>query len=96
MYMRTFLIMFRNILKKDYPDIEIEFYLSRRSKFVHMRLQVQLNKIADSEKFIKKIEDFWLNKNQDDKFHFVNPYLIASTKWKFDYIIFEKNFHLSK
>ena len=54
MYMRTFLIMLKNVLKKDYPDIEIEFYLSRRSKFVHMGLDVQLNKIADSEKFIKK------------------------------------------
>ena len=59
MYMRTFLIMLKNVLKKDYPDIEIEFYLSRRSKFVHMGLDVQLNKIADSEKFIKKKNEYY-------------------------------------
>ena len=92
MYMRTFLFMLKNVLKKDYPDIEIEFYLSRRSEFVHMGLDVQLNKITDSEKFIKKNEEFWLNKKQDDKFHFANPYLIASTKWNFDYIIFKKSY----
>ena len=84
MCMRTFLIMLKNVLKKDYPDIKIEFYISRRSKCVHMGLDVHLNKIECCEQLIEDIEKFCLVKKQDDKFKFVNPYLIASTKWKFD------------
>ena len=32
-------------------------------------------------------------KKQDDRFTIVKPRLINLTKWKFDYIIFEKNFY---
>ena len=31
-------------------------------------------------------------KKTDDKFYYCEPYLIASTKWKFDYIIFKRNY----
>ena len=92
MYIKTFLVMLQNRLKKDRPDLIIEFYLSRRSKFVHMGLDIQLNKIARSEDILRDIENFWLQKKTDDKFKYVSPYLINSTNWKFDYIIFEKNY----
>ena len=85
MFMKTFLIILKNCLKKDYPDVEAELYLSRRSKFVHMGLDVPINK-----EFVRDTENLWLQKKQDDKFKYVNPYLINSTKWKYDYIIFEK------
>ena len=58
-----------------------------------MGLDVALNKIKNNEKLIEDIERYWLSKKQDDKFKFVNSYLIASSKWKFDYIIFEKDFN---
>ena len=92
MFMKTFLIILKNCLKKDYPDVKVEFYVSRRSKFVHMGLDIPINKIARSDELVKDIEKIWLEKSQDNKFKYVNPYLINSTKWKFDYIIFEKNF----
>ena len=57
-----------------------------------MGLDIPINKIARGEEFINDIEKIWLGKKQDNKFKPVNPYLINSTKWKFDYIIFEKNF----
>ena len=90
--MKTFLIMLHNSLKKDHPEINVEMYVSRRSKFVHMGLDMALNKIANHEKFISGIEDFWNKKKSDDKFKFVNPYLINCTKWKLDFIIFEKKY----
>ena len=92
MFMKTFLIILKNCLKKDYPNVEAEFYLSRRSKFVHMGLDMPINKITHYEEFIRNIENLWLQKKQDDKFKYVNPYLINLTKWKYDYIIFEKKF----
>ena len=56
MLMKTFLIILKNCLKRDYPDVNAEFYVSRRSKFVHMGLDIPINKIAHGEKFIKDIE----------------------------------------
>ena len=88
MYAKTFLIMLNNVLKKDYPNLEVEFYLSRRSKFVHMGLDMFLRKIQNYEQLINDIDKLWNNKKQDDKFIFCEPYLIHSTKWKFDYVIF--------
>ena len=76
MFMKTFLIMLSNVLKKDYPNVEVEFYLLRRSKFAHMGLDVPLTKMQNYEQFIKDIEKYWENKKQDDKFIFCEPYLI--------------------
>ena len=92
MFMKTFLIMLSNVLKKDYPNVEVEFYLSRRSKFAHMGLDVPLTKIENYEQLISDIEKYWENKKQDEKFVFCEPYLIHSAKWKFDYVIFKKKF----
>ena len=58
MFMKTFLIMLQNSLQKDHPDAVVETYVSRRSKFVHMGIDVPLNKISNHEKFIEQIEDF--------------------------------------
>ena len=92
MFMKTFLITLQNSLKKDHPDMVVELYVSRRSKFAHMEIDVPLNKILNHKKFIEHIENFWNQKKTDNKFRFVNPYLINCTKFKFDYIIFEKNY----
>ena len=58
--MKTFIIMLKKVLKKDYPDIELVFYVSRRSKFVHMGLDVQLTKISNSREIINAIEKFYI------------------------------------
>ena len=51
MLMKTFLIILDNVLKKDYPEIDLGFYVSRRSKFVHMGSNVPLSKIKNIQKF---------------------------------------------
>ena len=84
--------MLRNSLKKDHPEVDVEMYVLRRSKSVHMGLDVPLNKINNYEKFVEDIEQFWNNKKTDDKFKFVHPYLINCTKFKYDYIVFEKKY----
>ena len=67
MLMKTFLIILKNCLKKDYPDLEVKFYLSWRSKFVHMGLDVPINKTTNSEEVLKDIEELWFQKKQDNK-----------------------------
>ena len=57
--MKTFLVCLSNVLKKDYPDIKLEFYVSRRSKVVHMGSDVPLNNIRSYEKILREIEGLW-------------------------------------
>ena len=56
MFMKTFTIMLKNSLKKYHPGVDVEMYVSRRSKFVHMGLEFPLNKIDNSEKFVRDID----------------------------------------
>ena len=55
MYMKTFLIILKQCLKKDHPELDVEMYLSRRSKFVHMGIDMPMNKIQNHEQFINKL-----------------------------------------
>ena len=83
MYMKAFLVALEEVVKKDYPDIEFHFYLSRRSKFAHMGLNIPLISIDNHLKLVKFIQDYWEQNKDDD--------VLAATKFKFDYIIFQKN-----
>ena len=91
MYMKAFLVALSEVVKKDYPNIDFEFYLSRRSKFAHMGVTVPLISIPNHLKIIKFIQDYWEQNKEDDMFSFCPPRLIAATKYKFDYIIFQEN-----
>ena len=86
--MKAFLAALEQAVKKDYPDIE---KTSRRSKFAHMGLDVPLISIDNHLKLIKFIQDYWEQNKEDDMFSFCTPRLISATKFKFDYIIFQKN-----
>ena len=88
--MKVFLVALKEAVKKDYPNIDFDFYLSRRSKFAHMGLNLPLISIPNHLKIIKFIQDFWQEHKEGDMFSFCSPRLIAATKFKYDYIIFEK------
>ena len=82
--MKVFLVALKEAVKKDYPNIEFDFYLSRRSRFEHMELNLLLISIPDDSKIIKLIQDFWQENKEDDLFSFCSPRLIAATKFKYD------------
>ena len=92
--MKAFLVALEQVVKKDYPNIEFQFYLSRRSKFAHMGLDIPLISIDRHLKLVKFIQDYWEENKEDDMFSFCTPRLISATKWKYDYIIFQKNISL--
>ena len=58
MYMKIFPVTLNQCLKKDYPDIEFNFYLSCRSKFVHMGLDLRLISINNYHKLVDFIQDY--------------------------------------
>ena len=91
MYVKAFLVALKQCVKKDYPDIEFKFYLSRRSKFAHMGLDLPLISVKDHQKLIKFIQEYWEQNKEDNMFSFCTPRLISATKYKFYYIIFEKS-----
>ena len=88
--MKAFLVALADRAKKDYPDYDFEFYVSRRSKFVHMGLDVPLIALKDHWKIIKFIRKYWDKSKEDDLFKPCTPRLISATKFNYDYIIFEK------
>ena len=93
MKMQTFLIFLNVQFKKDFPDLEFGFYVSRRSRYAHMGSDIALHRIPNYQQVIDKIKTLWFQKKTDDKFDFCEPYLIASVRWKYDYIIFRKNYY---
>ena len=93
MRMQTFLILLNCELKKDFPELDFGFYVSRRNRYAHMGSNIALHRIPDYQKIIDNIKTLWYEKKKDDKFTFCEPYLIASMKWKYDYIIFSMNYY---
>ena len=71
--------------------MDFEFYLSSRTQNIYMGLNRSLLTLCEYNQVISDIEELWLMKRQDTKFKFTLPWLIHTTKWKFDYIIFRKN-----
>ena len=64
MYMRAFLIALEKVLKKDHADIKFEFYLWRRSKFVHMGLDEPLITIPNHNDIMEFLEKYWEKKRR--------------------------------
>ena len=62
MYMKTFLIILKNRLSEKYPDVSIDFYVSRRSKFVHMGLDMAFYTYTKCFEMIAFIESLWKKK----------------------------------
>ena len=77
-------------LAKKFPEVACAgFYLSRRSNYVHMGLDIPLYSIKNYPDFIEEINKF-LAKDLDSRFQLVYPQLVLTVKWKFDYIILRK------
>ena len=51
---------------------------------------MSLISIVKHREILSFIEDFWNENKEDDLFKICVPRLIAATKFKFDFIIFEK------
>ena len=50
MKMQSFLILLNSELKKDFPELDFGFYVSRRNRYVHMGSDVALYRIPNYQK----------------------------------------------
>ena len=81
--------MLEKHMKSLFPGIKIHFYISRRSKYVHMGLDFPLFTLQGHDRIIAEIKDF-VHNELDERLTFCFPQLIPTVKWKFDYIIYNK------
>ena len=81
--------LLKRYLSKKIPEVDVCFYLNRRSNFVHMGLHVPLFSVKNYPDFIAEINKF-LSKDLGTRFEFVYSQLVLTVKWKFDYIICRK------
>ena len=78
------------LLKRKYPHIPFIFYISKRKYRVHFALGKALFTYQKYSEAIRDIKKFF-EENKLDGYKFVEPILIKSIKWKFDYIIFRRH-----
>ena len=73
MKMQSFLILLNGELKKDFPELDFGFYVSRRNRYVHMGSDVALHRIPNYQKIIDKIKLLWYQKKRTTNLYFVSP-----------------------
>ena len=59
--------LLKSYLSKKFPEIDINFYLSHRSNYIHMGLDFPLHSIKNYSSFIEEINNF-LSKDLDLRF----------------------------
>ena len=74
---------------KKFPELNdgVGFYLSRKSKFVHIGLDSPLYSMKNYPDLIEEINKV---SAMESGFELVYPQLLLTIKWKYDYIIAKK------
>ena len=81
--------LLKSYLVKKFPELNdgVGFYLTRRSKFVHMGLDSPLYSIKNYPDLIEEINKFLA---MESCFELIYPQLVLTVKWKFDLITAKK------
>ena len=78
-------------LKEKFPDITVGFYLSKRSKYLHMGLEQSPSSIENYKDCKEEIYKF-LSVKLDSKFKMIDMLLLVPTvMWKYGYILIKYN-----
>ena len=81
--------LLKSYVLKKFPEVDVGFYLSCRSKFVHMGLDITLYSIKNYPDLIDKINKF-LTKDLGSRFELVYPQFVLTVRWKLGYIVCRK------
>ena len=76
---RKRVLLLKSHLSTKFPNVNVGFYLTRRSNFVHMELDVPLYSIKNYPDFIEEINKF-LVKDLGSRFELVYPQLVLTAK----------------
>lgn len=76
-------IILEKYMSSFFPNLKIKFYVSRRSKYIHMGLDCALFTLKAYDKIIAEIKDF-MHDELDERFKFCFPQLVPTVKWKYN------------
>ena len=90
MSVKQFLFTLENKINLKYPDLQPQFYISQRSRNIHMGLNRSLLSVRNTQDIVSEIYEHYNSNSWNFNIRFVYPTLINTTKWKFDYITLKK------
>ena len=82
-------------MKEKFPEVTTEFYFSKRKNYVHTELDSPLFFYTRHDQITDEINSF-MSGELAEKFKILFPQLVATVKWKYNYIIFQKKLILKK
>ena len=88
--LKKHILLLKSHLSAKFPDVNAGFYLGRRSNFIHMWLDVPLYSMKHYSDFVKEIHKFLSKDLDSSRFQLVEPRLVLTVKWKYDYIVVKK------
>ena len=75
-------------IKRKFPEIKVNLYVSRRTKLVHMALGIPLFSFSRHKSLMSEIHEF-MKEELGDKWKPMFPMLFSTIWWKYDYIVFQ-------
>ena len=88
MHIKRYAVLLEEHLERKFPEIKIDLYVSRRTKLVHMALDIPLFLFSRHNSIVSEIHEF-MKEELDDKWKPMFPTLVSTIRWKYDYIIFQ-------
>ena len=82
MGIRIYVQRLEKFLQQRFKQLNLSLYANRRSNYVHIGMDIPLLMTNVSSELVAAIENFEKEKG--------DPGLIHTTRWKYDYIIFER------
>ena len=79
MHIKRYAILLEEHLKRKFPEIKIDFYVSRRTKLVHMALDIPLFSFSRHNSIASEIHEF-MKEELDDKWKPMFPTLVSTTR----------------
>ena len=70
MNIKSFLLVLKSTLNEKYPNLKVDFYVSRRNRYAHIGLDQPLHSFQYYEKLINDIESIWTARKHNDSFVF--------------------------
>ena len=88
--LRKYFLLLKSYLSIKFPDVNVGFYVSRRSNFIHMGVVVLLYSLKNYSDFVKEIHKFLSIDLDSSCFQLVEPQLALTVKWEYDYTVVKK------
>ena len=95
MHITRFTNLLAEHMKEKFPKVKMDFYVSKRKNYVHMGLDGPLFLYTRNQQITDKFWSF-MSDDLDKRFKPMFLQLIATVKWKYDYVIFQKKVIIKK